>query len=106
MRTKHLFYTMALAGIFAACTNDEFLEYGAPQATIEGQERPTISDVTLTVGEADTRASWNGGFTFENGDVISALLMDENNTGVRYGITTNTVEWNKLTWLEKYHLVD
>lgn len=106
MRTKHLFYTMALAGIFAACTNDEFLEYGAPQATIEGQERPTISDVTLTVGEADTRASWNGGFTFENGDVISALLMDENNTGVRYGITTNTDEWNKLTWLEKYHLVD
>ena len=106
MRTKHLFYTMALAGIFAACTNDEFLEYGAPQATIEGQERPTISDVTLTVGEADTRASWSGGFTFENGDVISALLMDENNTGVRYGITTNTDEWNKLTWLEKYHLVD
>lgn len=108
MRTKHLFYTMALAGIFAACTNDEFLENGAPQASVEGQERPTISNVTLNIGEgnADTRASWNGGFKFEKGDVISALLMDENNTGVRYGVTTNTDEWNKLTWLEKYHLVD
>lgn len=108
MRTKHLFYTMALAGIFAACTNDEFLENGAPQASVEGQERPTISNVALNIGEgnADTRASWNGGFKFEKGDVISALLMDENNTGVRYGVTTNTDEWNKLTWLEKYHLVD
>lgn len=108
MRTKHLLYTMALAGIFAACTNDEFLENGAPQASVEGQERPTISNVTLSIGEgnADTRASWNGGFKFEKGDVISALLMDENNTGVRYGVTTNTDEWNKLTWLEKYHLVD
>lgn len=108
MRTKHLFYTMALAGIFAACTNDEFLENGAPQASVEGQERPTISNVTLNIeeGDADTRVSWNGGFKFEKGDVISALLMDENNTGIRYGVTTNTDEWNKLTWLEKYHLVD
>lgn len=108
MRTKHLFYTMVLAGIFAACTNDEFLENGAPQASVEGQERPTISNVTLNIeeGDADTRVSWNGGFKFEKGDVISALLMDENNTGIRYGVTTNTDEWNKLTWLEKYHLVD
>ena len=98
---------MALAGIFAACTNDEFLENGTPQGPEAGQERPTISNVTLNIGEADTRFAYEGGkFAFEKGDVISALLMDENNTGVRFGITTNTDEWNKLTWLEKYHLVD
>lgn len=107
MKTKHLFFTMALAGIFAACTNDEFLENGTPQGPEAGQERPTISNVTLNIGEADTRFAYEGGkFAFEKGDVISALLMDENNTGVRFGITTNTDEWNKLTWLEKYHLVD
>lgn len=98
---------MALASMFAACTNDDFLENGAPQASVEGQERPTISNVTLNIGEADTRASYAGGeYKFDKGDVISALLMDENNTGIRYGVTTNTDEWNKLTWLEKYHLVD
>lgn len=98
---------MALASMFAACTNDDFLENGAPQASVEGQERPTISNVTLNIGEADTRASYEGGeYKFGKGDVISALLMDENNTGIRYGVTTNTDEWNKLTWLEKYHLVD
>lgn len=107
MKTKHLFFTMALAGIFAACTNDEFLENGTPQGPEARQERPTISNVTLNIGEADTRFAYEGGkFAFEKGDVISALLMDENNTGVRFGITTNTDEWNKLTWLEKYHLVD
>lgn len=107
MKTKHLFFTMALAGVFAACTNDDFLENGAPQSTVTGQERPTISDVTLKINEANTRVTMgNNGFQFEEGDKISALLMDENNTGVRYGITTNTDEWNKLTWLEKYHLVD
>ena len=98
---------MALASMFAACTNDDFLENGAPQASVEGQERPTISGVALSVEGADTRAIYSGGqYKFEKGDVISALLMDENNTGIRYGVTTNTDEWNKLTWLEKYHLVD
>lgn len=107
MKTKHLFFTMALAGIFAACTNDDFLENGPAQGAVAGQERPTISGVTLNIDEANTRVVLgSNGYQFEEGDVISALLMDENNTGVRYGITTNTDEWNKLTWLEKYHLVD
>ena len=89
---------MALAGIFAACTNDDFLENGPAQGTVTGQERPTISGVTLNIDEANTRVVLgSNGYQFEEGDVISALLMDENNTGVRYGITTNTDEWNKLT---------
>ena len=95
MKTKHLFFTMALAGIFAACTNDDFLENGPAQGTVTGQERPTISGVTLNIDEANTRVVLgNNGYQFEEGDTISALLMDENNTGVRYGITTNTDEWN------------
>ena len=108
MKTKHLFFTMALGGLMAACTNEDFLENGAPQGSVAGQERPVISGVTLGLNEAETRVGFdqNGNYQFTDGDRISALLMDENNTGVRYGITTNTDEWNKLTWLEKYHLVD
>lgn len=107
MRTKHLFYTVALVSALAACTNDEFLEgVNAPQGEGNGSERPTISNVTLNPNGADTRLTFNGKYTFQDGDSMSVILMDENNTGVRYGITTNTDEWNKLTWLEKYHLVD
>lgn len=108
MKTKHLFFTMALGGLMAACTNEDFLENGVPQGPTTGQERPVISGVTLGLNEAETRVGFdqNGYYQFDDGDRISALLMDENNTGVRYGITTNTDEWNKLTWLEKYHLID
>lgn len=108
MKTKHLFFTMALGGLMAACTNEDFLENGVPQGSTTGQERPVISGVTLGLNEAETRVGFdgNGYYQFTDGDKISALLMDENNTGIRYGITTNTDEWNKLTWLEKYHLVD
>lgn len=45
MRTKHLLYTMALAGIFAACTQDEF-------ETVNGADaltgRKSIGKVTFT----------------------------------------------------------
>lgn len=97
---------MALAGVFAACTDDDLAGVSSSQSSTTGQERPAISDVTLSMDEASTRMSYNGSFAFEEGDKISALLMDENNTGVRYGSTTDTDEWNALTWLERYHLVD
>lgn len=51
MRTKHLLYTMALAGIFAACTQEEF-------ETVNGADalagRKTIGQVTF-VEEPSTR---------------------------------------------------
>lgn len=108
MKTKHLFYTMALAASLGACTNDEFLT----DASIESHkaDRPVISNVSLEVEnvDADTRLEYvtNKGLQWQNGDKIAAMLMDENNTGVRYGSATNTEKWNKLSWLQKYHLVD
>lgn len=105
MRTKHLFYTMALASAFAACTNEEFIG-DAPQGNSVA-DRPTVANVKLEMGESNTRLVFDGGkFTWEKGDKIAAMLMDQNNTGVRYGSATLTEEWNKLTWLERYHLVD
>ncbi|MDY3267535.1 MAG: hypothetical protein SOX26_08480 [Phocaeicola sp.] len=107
METKHLLFTMALAGAFSACNNEFVVEENISNSqTPAGQERPTVSNPTLNVEGADSRVSYDGSFKFEKGDVIGALLMDENNTGVRYGSTTSTDEWKKLTWLERYHLVD
>ena len=107
MKTKHLLYTLALAGTFAACTNEDFTA-DTPQDNLKA-DRPVVSNVTLNVTKdsgAATRLAFDGTFTWENGDKIAALLMDENNTGIRYGSSTWTDEWNALTWLEKYHLVD
>lgn len=106
MKTKHLFYTVALVGALAACTNDDFLESANGSQEQVGMERPAISNVTLRINGTDTRLAYDGKYHFEEGDKMSVILMDENNTGVRYGSTTNADEWNKLTWLEKYHLVD
>lgn len=105
MRTKHLFYTMALAGMFAACTNEEFVDNGAQTVTAE---RPSIAGVTLDMNEPSTRLALDGDmkWIWEEGDKIAAMLMDQNNTGVRYGSATLTDDWNELTWLERYHLVD
>ena len=107
MKTKHLFYTMALAASFAACTNEEFLT-NASQENFK-VDRPVVSNVTLEVenDNADTRLGYvSGDFKWEDGDKIAALLMDENNTGKRYGSATETENWNKLSWMERYHLVD
>lgn len=105
MRTKHLFYTMALAGMFAACTNEEFADNGFQTATAE---RPSVAGVTLDMNEPSTRLGLTGDmkWNWEEGDKIAAMLMDQNNTGVRYGSATLTDDWNELTWLERYHLVD
>ena len=107
MKTKHLLYTLALAGTLAACTSEEFIT-DTPQDNLKA-DRPTVSNVILNVtrdNDAVTRLTFDGSFSWENGDKIAALLMDENNTGVRYGSATGTNEWNALSWLEKYHLVD
>lgn len=105
MRAKHLLYSVALVSALAACTNDEFLN-NAPGAET-GVERPSVENVTLSVDNgADTRFTFDGGYEFEDGDQIAALLMDENNTGVRYGSSTLPADWYELAWLEKYRLVD
>lgn len=105
MKTKHLFYTVALASAFAACTNEEIINE-APQLSVEAT-RPIVSNVALDLGTAESRMSYNDGkFEWVNGDKIAVMLMDQNNTGVRYGSSTLTDEWEALSWLERYHLVD
>ena len=74
MRTKHLLYTMALASIFAACTQDEF-------ETVNGADalagRKSIGKVTFTEAPS-TR--WNvdnfNSILPEAGDGYSLLLVD------------------------------
>ncbi|MBU3813496.1 MAG: hypothetical protein H9791_03170 [Candidatus Bacteroides intestinipullorum] len=74
MRTKHLLYTMALAGIFAACTQEEF-------ETVNGADalagRKSIGKVTFTEAPS-TRWDVDNFNTImpEAGDGYSLLLVD------------------------------
>lgn len=106
MKTKHLLYSVALAGLFAACSDEEYVSGIAQSA--QNADRPTVSNVSIEMGEANTRLEFNdlGSFVWEEGDSLCVMLMDENNTGVRYGSADQTEKWNALSWLQRYHLVD
>lgn len=105
MKTKHLLFSVALVGALAACSNEDFLSE-APSAET-GIERPSVENVTLSIAnDAETRMVFDNGYEFIDGDQIAALLMDENNTGFRYGSSTLPADWYELSWLERYKLVD
>lgn len=110
MKTKHLLYSVALAGLFAACSDEEYVSGIAQSA--QNTDRPTVSNVSIEIGNANTRLDFvsdedgNGSFVWKEGDGLCVMLMDENNTGVRYGSADQTEDWNALSWLQRYHLVD
>lgn len=96
MRTKHLLYTAAIAAMFSACTNDDFM-LDTPQNNVANDGRPVVSDVRLNfIGDdAETRLAFGKeGYAWEANDTIGALLMDEVKNGTY-----------KNTWYEKYELV-
>lgn len=65
-----------LPALFAACTNDDFQTIEQGNQGLDG--RKMVDNVTLTVNAAaDTRLTWNNGYTFNDGDEIGACLMDE-----------------------------
>ena len=97
MRTKHLFYTAAMAALFAACVNDDFETIGQ-QGNVANDGRPVAGDVKLnfTQAGADTRLAFgSNGYAWEADDEIGALLMDN--------VLTLDEE---ASWLEKYQLVN
>ena len=99
MRTKHLFYTAAMAALFAACVNDDFETIGQQENAVN-DGRPVVGNVELnfTKGGADTRLIYDNGYAWEATDEIGALLMDN--------VIAKYPETESLTWLEKYKLVN
>lgn len=110
MKTKHLFSAAMLAALFAACTNEELVTPNVPNVGNDG--RATVKNVKFTFqkdGEgSDTRVIFDQDtkkYSWENGDLVGALLMDElNGTINNYRPFSDPEEWAKLTWLDKYTL--
>lgn len=98
--------TTALTALFAACSNEDFLDNAQNQIGAK-DARPTVDNVEFNVvgdGSTDTRMQFGGGgYQWQSGDVIGALLMDEVVTDKR---PNNTEEWSPLTWTQRYKLVD
>ena len=78
MRTKHLLYTMTLASVFAACTQDEFVTEGGNSNPLEG--RKSLGKITLVEAEGPSTRWTVDNFntiTPEVGDGFSYFLVDE-----------------------------
>lgn len=101
MRTKHLLTALALPALFAACTNDDFVEQAVNNgnASLDDRQMVDVPALNLNMGDdLDTRLGIgsNGKFYFDNDDLLGACLMDE----ISESYTTST------KWSDRFMLVD
>lgn len=76
MKTKYLLMTAALSGLFAACTQEDFLDAPATQATDPLAGRPVVGVVDFKTDEPTTRYNAETA-TPDVGDALGLYLMDE-----------------------------
>lgn len=71
MKTKHIFFTMATAALFAACTNDEFETASADLSSLPKIDASNYTLVSVAGGsQADTRLVAIPGFEDETGEWV------------------------------------
>lgn len=113
MKTKYLFYSLALAGMFAACTQEQLVneENNATQEALKN--RPIAGMVEFSLNEVDSRFNHAAG-SFNNGETIDLYLMDELNgyydeldANHMHGHATSVECWKYFpVWSNMYSLVD
>lgn len=97
MKTKHIFYSMALVAVLGSCTAEEF-------NTVESNKqdlsvRPLLGDIELATESAQTRFGMSeNGFTapvFVDGDKLGAAIIDvPTYTAGRYDGTDPITQYN------------
>lgn len=112
MKTKMLFSAAMMTALFAACTNEDFVD-NSQKFDTSNEGRIAVENVALNFvkGESvDTRLDFDpstGHWSWEGNETIGALLMDEVwGTAAGYMPYANPKEWAELTWLEKYQLAN
>lgn len=78
MKKRHLFSAMALAAVFAGCSQEELISENNFQDAVD---RPEVEAPVITLG-TDTRMTTDGSYakvTWEEGDGFGAMLMDSYN---------------------------
>ena len=104
MKAKYLFYSLALASAFTACTQDELLN--APALDVnEVAGRPVAGVVTFVNGDVDSRYNSEAA-TFETGDKMGLYLMDEFRGFGEWDDANKTPKAYQSCWWDMYNMVD
>lgn len=96
MKKKHLFSAVALAAVFAGCSQDELISESNKQSI---GDRPMVEAPTITLG-TDTRMTTGNNFAgvaWEAGDGFGACLMD-----VYDATAVPSGEWTDIFPIQKY----
>ena len=104
MKAKYLFYSLALASAFTACTQDELFDAPALESN-DVAGRPVAGVVTFVGDEVGSRYNSEAA-KFENGDQMGLYLMDEF-TGIGEELNANNTHWTwQSCWWNMYNMVD
>ena len=104
MKAKYLFYSLALASAFTACTQDELFDAPALESN-DAAGRPVAGVVTFVNGDVDSRYNSEAA-TFETGDQMGLYLMDEFR-GWGEADNANETLWTwQSCWWNMYNMVD
>ncbi|MDO5490461.1 MAG: hypothetical protein Q4F52_10215, partial [Bacteroidaceae bacterium] len=89
MKTKHLFMSLALAGVFVGCADEEFV---SNNQSMQMEERPVVGSVSLKLAneEVDSRLINADGVDW-TGMTIGAALMDELTNSSAVGLAKYTL---------------
>lgn len=114
MKAKHLFFAMALPGLFAACTQEEWTSNEANNSLeLAKRHNAGVVEFTIDGDEAETRFNHELG-RFDNGEEIDLYLMDEltgycddGDANHMHGYNTSVQCWKYFNvWDELYTLKD
>lgn len=114
MKAKYLFFAMALPGLFAACTQEEWTSNEANNSLeLAKRHNAGVVEFTIDGDEAETRFNHELG-RFDNGEEIDLYLMDEltgscddGDANHMHGYNTSVQCWKYFNvWKELYTLKD
>lgn len=114
MKAKHLFFVMALPGLFAACTQEEWTSNEANNSLeLAKRHNAGVVEFTIDGDEAETRFNHELG-RFDNGEEIDLYLMDEltgscddGDANHMHGFDKSQECWRYFNvWAELYTLKD
>ena len=104
MKAKYLFYSLALASAFTACTQDELFDAPALESN-DAAGRPVAGVVTFVNDDLNSRYNREKA-DFEDGDKLGLYLMDEFR-GIGEKLNANETPWKyQSAWWAMYDMVD
>ena len=99
MKTKYILSALCLPALFAACTNDDFLNESANGSSSDASTvKLTVAATYGTGDEANTKmVNKDGTFWWENTDILGATLLGGTGNGIDDDVSSNNKFTNTLT---------